>query len=98
MQGGFMSQSILISWIVVIVLFIGCRMIITSRLRKNWQLNLEHFLNIITSAYGIVSGSNIIYKIATSQNLMKLLGDDTITLFVGASVVIWLSIQQMLKP
>ena len=94
-----MSQSmLLVSWVVVILLFIAYRLTITFRSGRICQLRLEHFLSVITSAYGIVSGSNIIYKAVTTEQLMKLLGDDSITLFVGASVVIWLSIEQMLKP
>ncbi len=93
-----MSLSIIISWLAIIIIFFVHHSIAASRTKKNWQLNLEDFLKIITSAYGIVSGVNIIYKVATSQHLMVILGNDTITLFVGASVVIWLSLQQMLKP
>jgi hypothetical protein len=93
-----MSRSMIVSWIVVATLFIGRYLVTISRSGRNRQFKLQHFLNIVTNAASLVLGSKTIYTVMTSQNVMKLLGDDTITLCIGSSVVIWLSIQQMLKP
>ncbi len=92
-----MSQRTLIVWSVIIIFYIAWSLIIALYSGRHWQLGLTKFLSVITSAFGVISGSNIIYKAVTSQDLMRLLGDDTITLLVGASVVIWLSIEQILK-
>jgi hypothetical protein len=93
-----MSQRTLVVWIGINFLYIACNLISVVLSGRRWQLELTQFLSVITSAFGVVSGTNIIYKTVTSQQVRSLLGDDTITLLVGASVVIWLSIQQMLKP
>lgn len=92
-----MSLSTLTYWIVIIIALAVCRVIITFHSRRKQQLKLEDFLKIITSSYAIVAAIRIIYKVVTSHNLMNLLGDDTITLFVGAFVLIWLSIKESLK-
>ncbi|GAX41499.1 hypothetical protein NIES4075_24720 [Tolypothrix sp. NIES-4075] len=93
-----MSQRTLIFWIGIILFYIACNLVIAVFSGRPWQLGLTQFLRVIISAFGVVTGSSIIYKALTSQHLMRLLGDDTITLLVGASVVIWLSIEEILKP
>lgn len=93
-----MERSKLIVWLVLIVVDVILKLIFSILAGKPLQLRLAQFVNVTTSAFGVVSGTSIIYQTITSQQLMRLLGDDTITLFVGATAVIWVSIQQMVKP
>ncbi|AFY57360.1 hypothetical protein Riv7116_4953 [Rivularia sp. PCC 7116] len=87
-----MPLSALVCWVVIIIL------VIFFQPEKISQLNLEYFVNILIGGSGTLSGINIIYKVSNSPHLRNLLGYDAFTVFIGASVVIWMSIQQMLKP
>lgn len=89
----------LVVWAALIVVFVTYHLLVTIHLGQPWQLNLAKFINVTTSAFGVISGGSIIHKTITSQQLRKLLGEDiVVTLFVGVAAVVWVSIQQMLQP
>lgn len=93
-----MKRTKLFAWLCLIVLVFAYHLIVRIRSGRGLQLELAQFVNVTTNALGVVSGCSIIHQTITSQQLMKLLGDDTITLFIGAAAIIWVSVQQMVKP
>ncbi|MBD2436224.1 hypothetical protein [Nostoc sp. FACHB-110] len=89
-----MSSTKLILLAVLIVVCVTYHLVVKIR-----KLSLAQFVNVTTSASGVIAGSSTIYTLITSQQVRSLLGEDVvITLFVGVAAVIWVSIQQMLKP
>ncbi len=98
-----MCRNKLIVWISLTVVYITCHLVVAIYLGKPWQLSLPQFVTLTTSTFTVISGGSIIHQIITSQQLLqqltKLLSDDSIiTLFVGAATVIWVSIQEILRP
>lgn len=59
------------------------------------KLSLADFINLSLASAAIVSSLSLIYKAATSEQLINFLGFDAVTLFLGAIAVIWLSVQQI---
>ncbi|QKQ73487.1 hypothetical protein [Nostoc sp. TCL240-02] len=94
-----MCSTKLILLAVLIVVCVTYHLVLKIYLGKPGKLSLVQFVNVTTSAFSIISGGSTIHTLITSQQVRSLLGDDiVITLFVGVAAVIWVSIQQMLKP
>lgn len=93
-----MPLSVFVYSMVLSISFTICGVAIAARSGKRKQLKLEDFLKIFFSANAIILVIRLIYTVVTSQNLMNLLGDNITTLFVGAFVVIWVSIKESFTP
>ncbi|ACK68038.1 hypothetical protein PCC8801_4106 [Rippkaea orientalis PCC 8801] len=59
------------------------------------KLSLTDFMNIALANAAITSSFSLMYRAITSEELIKLLQFEIVTLFLGAIAVIWISIQQI---
>ena len=59
------------------------------------KLSLNDLMNIALASAAITSSFSLIYRAITSEELIKLLQFEIVTLFLGAIAVIWISIQQI---
>jgi len=92
-----MEWSQLILWAILILFILAAYFIHRHRKKKCYELGLTEFVNTAMSSYAVIVSSELMYLAGTSQELKSLLGNDIVTLFVGALAVIWVSIQQILK-
>ncbi len=92
-----MKGSELILWTILILFIFVAYFIHTHRKKKRYNLGLTEFVNTAMSSYAVIVSSEVMYLAGTSQELKSLLGNEIVTLFVGAFAVIWVSIQQILK-
>ena len=91
-------QILLICWVSVSVLATVSGLAACYFQKKPLKkLSLPDFINLSLASAAIVSSCSLIYRTATSEELINFLGFDAITLFLGAIAVIWLSIQQIWK-
>ncbi|MDJ0581729.1 hypothetical protein [Crocosphaera sp.] len=89
-------QTLLFAWIFLTVIFILLGYFIYYRVNRSFKkLSLTDFMNIALASAAIISSSRLIYRAVTSEELMKLLQFEIVTLFLGAVAVIWISLQQI---
>lgn len=66
-----------------------------SRTKKLKRLSLVEFINIAINSAAMVSSGSLLYRVLTSEKLLKLLQFDVYVLILGAIALIWLAIQQI---
>ncbi len=67
------------------------------RRRKQLDIELSEFIGLIASVLGIISSCQLLYKAFTLEALRNLLGQDTVTLIVGAIALIWVAVKEVWK-
>lgn len=92
-----MYQLTLLAWaglttvVVVVVVFVRYKR------RKRFDLELSEFIRLVAAVLSVSSSCQLLYKAFTLQALQALLGQDTVTLIIGALALIWVSAQEVWK-
>lgn len=92
-----MEKNKLIGWIAALIVVAVALVIVCFLRGERHKFGLVEFVNLALALFGIISSVSLINLGFTSSQLITLLGTDIITLFVGATAVIWVSIQQILQ-
>jgi hypothetical protein len=91
-------QILLVAWAIVTILALLLGYLsFYFREASLKKLSLADFINLALASAAIISSLSLMYRAATSQEFIKLLQFEIVTLFLGAIAVIWISIQQILQ-
>jgi LPXTG-motif cell wall-anchored protein len=92
-----MEQTTLLLWAGLTAVVVVAVVLVRYKRRKRLDIELSEFIGLVAAVLGVVSSCQLLYKAFTLQALQDLLGQDIVTLIIGAIAVIWVSAKEVWK-
>lgn len=92
-----MDSGSLLVWATVTAATILVVVAVRYKRNKKLDINLTEFVSLLLATLGIVSSCELLHKAFTIEALKEILGQDIVTLIIGAIVVLWISVNEVKK-
>lgn len=92
-----MDQVTLLAWAGITAVVVLMVVVVRWKRKKRLDIELSEFVGLVLAVLGVISSCQLLYKALTLQALRDLLGQDIVTLVIGAIAVTWVSVKEVWK-
>ncbi|MUL35867.1 hypothetical protein [Gloeocapsopsis dulcis] len=92
-----MDQLTLLVWAGLTAVVVSVVVAVRWKRKTRLDIELSEFIGLVLAVLGVISSCQLLYKALTLQALKDLLGQDIVTLVIGAIAVIWVSVKEVWK-